>query len=105
MKQVFDVVYSAEAKQDLFAIYRYLVDVKLAPDTAKNLVRHIRGAIHSLQDMPERFVIVDWEPWQSLELHRMPVDNYVVFYLVDKKLKLVTVVRTFYGGRNISEIM
>lgn len=105
MKKSYRVVYSEEAKQDIFAIYRYLAHTKLAPETAKNLVQRIREEIHSLQDMPERFVVVDWEPWKSLELRRMPVDNYVVFYLVDKKLSIVTVVRIFYGGRNIEEIL
>lgn len=31
----------------------------------------------------------------------VPVDNYLVFYIVDGSLKVVTVIRVMYGGRNV----
>jgi len=48
---------------------------------------------------------VEWEPWQSMEMHRLPVDNFVVYYTVDDDTLIVTVIRIFYGGRDVEEII
>ena len=26
-----------------------------------------------------------WEPWHSMKMHQLPVDNFIVYYLVDDK--------------------
>ena len=46
---------------------------------------------------------VEWEPWASLGMRRVPTDNYVIYCLVDKERRTVTVVRVFCGGRNVEE--
>ena len=51
--------------------------------------------------MPARYALVEWEPWHSMKMHQLPVDNYIVYYLVDDKERAVTVARIFYGGRDI----
>lgn len=35
----------------------------------------------------------------------MPVDNFIVYYLVDYEKRIVTVVRIFYGGCDIESII
>ena len=55
--------------------------------------------------MPERYVAVDWEPWSSRGMRKLTVDNYVVYYLVEPTAQLVTVVRIFYGGRDVENII
>jgi plasmid stabilization system protein ParE len=55
--------------------------------------------------MPERYTPVDWEPWASMGMRRLPVDRYVVYYLVDQAAQLVSVVRIVYGGRDIEAIL
>ena len=55
--------------------------------------------------MPERYSLVDWEPWASMKMHKVPVGNYVIFYMVDDEQYVVTVTRIFYGGRNIEHII
>ena len=54
--------------------------------------------------MPDRHVRVNWEPWQSLEMRKMPVDHYLVFYRVEHTTKTVTIVRILYAGRDIPSI-
>lgn len=99
------VVYSPAAKDDLKDIYSYIAFELKVKQTAVNQVNRIRKAIRSLDTMPERYSIVDWEPWQSMKMRKVAVDNYVVFYLVNNEDKIVTVVRIFYGGRDIEEIV
>lgn len=38
-------------------------------------------------------------------MHQLPVDNFIVYYLVDDETGTVTVVRVFYGGRDIERII
>ena len=59
----------------------------------------------SLDFMPARYTLVEWEPWHSMKMHQLPVDNFIVYYLVDDKERTVTVVRIFYGGRDIEGII
>ena len=61
--------------------------------------------VHSLDFMPARYSLVEWEPWHSMKMHQLPVDNFIVYYLVDDKERTVTVVRIFYGGRDIEGII
>jgi len=86
-------------------VYSYIAVNLKAKTAAKNQVAHIRRAIHSLDFMPARYAVVDWEPWQSMQMHKLPVNNYVIFYTVDYDACIVTIVRIFYGGRNIDEIV
>lgn len=101
----YQVVYSPAAINDLKDIYSYIAFERKANRTAVNQVNRIRKEIRSLNTMPERYSIVDWEPWRSMKMHKAAVNNYVVFYLVNSEDKMVTVVRIFYGGRDIEEIV
>ena len=38
-------------------------------------------------------------------MHRVPVDNFVVYYAIDDKSRTVTVIRIFYGGRDAEGII
>lgn len=104
MSELYTVIYSPQALDDLKDIYSYIAFELLVPDTAKKQVDRIRAEIRSLDFMPTKFAIVDWEPWKSMKMHKFPVDNFVVFYLIDSDTLTVTIVRIFYGGRNIESI-
>ena len=38
-------------------------------------------------------------------MHRVPVDNFVVYYAVNDGSRTVTVIRIFYGGRDVENII
>lgn len=105
MSDAYSVIYSPEAKDDLREIYSYIAYDLQAPETAKGQVNRIRKEIRSLDFMPSRYAIVDWEPWKSMGMHRVPVDNFVVYYTVNDCSHTVTVIRIFYGGRDIEGIV
>lgn len=105
MNDSYSVVYSPKAKDDLKEIYSYIAFTLLVPDTAKGQVDRIRKTIRSLGFMPSRNPVVDWEPWKSMEMHKLPVDNFVIFYTVDKSTMIVTIIRIVYGGRDIAGLV
>ena len=83
MSEPYRIVYSPQALEDLKDIYAYISEELQVPDTARNQVNRIREKIRSLDFMPMRYAIVDWEPWKSMKMHKIPVDNFIVFYIVD----------------------
>lgn len=105
MSDAYRVVYSPEARDDLKEIYTYIAVELQAPETAEGQVNRIRKEIRSLDFMPSRYAIVDWEPWRSMGMHRVPVDNFVVYYAVNDGSRTVTVIRIFYGGRDVENII
>ena len=98
---IFDVSYSAEARQDLRDIYEYIAYELLVPETAARQVERIMKAARSLEQIPMRYRLYEREPWHSQGLRVLPVDNYLVFYLPDETNATVSIIRIMYGGRDI----
>lgn len=105
MSDTYSVSYSPEAMDDLREIYSYIAFTLLVPETAEKQVNRIRKEIRSLDFMPSRYSLVDWEPWKSMGMHKVPVDNFVVYYTVNDDSRTVTVIRIFYGGRDVANIV
>lgn len=62
----------------------------LAPENAMGQYNRIADEILTLNTFPERFRIMESEPEKSMELRRMLVDNYSVFYTVREDEVIVT---------------
>lgn len=105
MTKNYKVSYSADALDDLREIYAYIANELFAPETAAAQVGRIRKEIRSLDFLPARYALVEWEPWHSMKMHQLPVDNFIVYYLADDEEMAVTIVRVFYGGRDIEGII
>lgn len=105
MNETYSVIYSSKAKDDPIEIYSYIAFDLQVPDIAEGQVNRIRKTIRSLDFMPSRYITVEWEPWKSMRMHQVPVDNFVVYYVVNDDSRTVTVIRIFYGGRDIEDII
>lgn len=105
MMDNYKVNYSVDALGDLREIYSYIAKELLVPGNAAAQVGRIRKEVRSLGIMPARYALVEWEPWHSMKMHQLPVDNFIVYYLVDEEQMEVTVVRVFYGARDIKGII
>ena len=100
---IWDVSYTNTAEQDLQGIYDYIADVLLEPCTAEEQVNRIMDAADSLEHMPMRHRLCDYEPWRSRGLRVVPVDNFLIFYLPDESQYAVAIIRIMYNRRNIEE--
>ena len=105
MTDSYKVGYSADALDDLREIYAYIANELFVPGIAVAQLGRIRKEVRSLDFMPARYTLVEWEPWHSMKMHQLPVDNFIVYYLVDDEKRAVTVVRVFYGGRDVEGII
>ena len=84
MTDSYNVGYSVDALGDLREIYSYIANEPAAAQLGR-----IRKEVRSLDFMPARYTLVEWEPWHSMKMHQLPVDNFIVYYLVDDKERTV----------------
>ena len=98
-----EVGITRQARFDMKGIHEYIADTLMEPVLASAQYTRIETAVYSLNQMPERFRRYDKEPWRTRNLRVMPVDNYVVLYIVNNESRIVTVVRILYGRRNIEK--
>lgn len=101
----YQIRYSPEALEDLRKIFAYIKFDLLNPDAAQRQADAIRKKIYELELFPYKYAAVDWEPWKSAGMRKLPVDNYVVYYLINEKTFNVVIIRIFYCGRNVENII
>ena len=94
----YNIEYSKESKQDLIGIKQYIKYNLQEPEIAKKLISKIRKEIKSLKDNPEVCAIIDDDIIKKLEIRKLIVDNYIVFYRI--KDSNIQIVRVMYGRRN-----
>jgi len=89
MKQ-YKVEITREALQDMEDIYNYIAVDLLSPENAMEQYNRIADEILTLDSFPERYRIMESEPEKKMELRRMMVDNYSVFYTICEDKVIVT---------------
>lgn len=99
----YTIVLTEQAKSDLVEIYKYIAIELQSPKNAAGQLSRIEKAIASLDQMPERYCVHNPENWKNRNLRFMPIDNYLVFYLVSGADNTVSIVRIMYGGRAIDK--
>lgn len=105
MSSAYTVRYAPQALDDLRDLYSYVAFSLKEPATAQKLVNRIRKAARSLDALPGRHPVVDWEPWQSMGMRKVPIDHFVVYYTVEDTPPTVTVIRIVYGGRDRANLI
>jgi len=98
----YSVIYSLEAMDDIREIYSYIAFELQVPDTAEGQINRIRKEIRPLDFMPSRYSTVDWEPWESMKMHKVPVDNFVVYYAVNDENRMISISLPALNGIPVS---
>ena len=94
----YNIEYSKESKEDLIGIKQYIKYKLQEPETANKLISKIRKSIKTLKDNPEIYTIIDDDIIRKLEIRKLIIDNYIVFYKI--KNESIEIVRIMYGRRN-----
>lgn len=90
---------SDAAAEDIDRIADYIALSLQEPLMALKQIGRIKDAVASLCAMPERHGVVSDKYLASRGIRLLPVDNYLVFYTVNKAEELVTIARVLYGKR------
>ena len=96
----FEVELTERADRDLRNVFFYIAVDLSAPENAERQINCLWDAILSLDELPERYRRYEAEPWHSLGMRVLPIDNFFILYLKEKVVRIVTVM---YGERDISE--
>ena len=94
----YNIEYSKESKQELIGINQYIKYNLQESKIAQKLITKIRTQIDSLKYSPEIYAIIDDDIIKKLEIRKLIVDNYIVFFRI--KNDSIQIVRIMYGRRN-----
>ena len=89
------------ALSDMENIYNYIAEQLQAPDTAMEQYNTIADAVETLDMFPERIKLMDIRKEYALELRKMTVDNYSIFFHIKEDHVIVT--NILYSGSDISK--
>jgi toxin ParE1/3/4 len=101
----YQVLMTEPATGDLLAIAQYIAKELKEPAAAKKLVSKIRVAVMSLSEMPSRYTLVTDRRLAMLGIRKLPVENYIVFYVISEMNMVVTVVRILHGRRDWEQLL
>ena len=101
----YDVTIETMASQDILDIRRYISGALKEPVIAKRIFESIKKAVRSLEHNPKRHAVVSEEPYASIGIRPLLVENYIAFYVVNERAKQVSVIRVLYNRREWQTIM
>ncbi len=93
----YNVKITEYATEQLKSTVAYISKVLLEPDIAKAWVKKLKTEIGKLSELPNRFTLVDEEPWHSQGIHKMFVGNFIIYFWIDEGKKDVWVIAIIYG--------
>lgn len=89
--------YAIEQMQEAMT---YISKVLLEPGVARKWLAKLKQEISSLGSMPQRFPLVEEEPWRTNGIRKMLVGNFIVYYWPDDPNSTVWVTAVIYGRRD-----
>ena len=92
----FQVLFLEDAEQDINDIEEYLSQFYCS--TVRNFILKLENSVFALSDMPYLYPEYDEDPY----FRRMVVNDYLLFYSVDEKRRLVVIHRIIHSKRDIS---
>ena len=91
---------SEVAESDLRDIVRYIASQLSTPITALQMMELLEEAMTDLADLPERCPLVADERLSQMRYRKLMIKNYIGFFSIDVKNKVVDIERILYGRRD-----
>jgi len=96
----YSVDLTQNAASDIREIYAYISLQLLDPETAAQQRDRIKKAVMSLDSFPKRYALIPDGQLREQGVRFCPVDNYLVFYVINDLEYKVTVLRVLYSRRD-----
>jgi len=93
------------AENDLYDIVRYISAQLSAQTTALKMMENIETAIAGLAKLPQRCPPITDDRLSSVGYRKLIVKNYVVFFSINEREKVVDVERILYARRDWKSIL
>ncbi len=96
----YKVELSIQAKNDYKSIIHYIKYELLEPTIAEKYANLIRNELTSLEYQPSKFSIIDHNAIKKYQFRKLVMKNYIAFYRINDKDKIVNVERILYNASN-----
>ena len=93
------------AERDIMKAVDYIEFTLKNPEAADHLLDVTEEKINDLSSLPEKFQLVEDPVLASWGIRFIIVENYLAFYTIDQKSKVVIIVRFLYQKSNWSTIL
>ena len=87
-----------QAKNDYKEIINYIKYELLEPAIAEKYANLIKNELTSLEYQPNKFPIINYEVIKMYQFRKVVIKNYIAFYRINDKDKVVNVERILYGA-------
>lgn len=78
----------------------YISKVLQASTVAKHWAARVKKELASLSTMPARYPLTEEEPWHTEGVHKMSVENFLVYYWIEEAKKIVWITAIVYARRD-----
>lgn len=96
----FSLLISDTAAKDLSQIISYLKNELSYPNSAELLLKKIRKETSKLKKKPFLFPLLQDEILAARRIRKLSIDNILIFYIINKSDKTVTVIRILHAKRD-----
>ncbi len=101
----YHVTMTSKAAEQVLQIADHIANTLMEKDAADRWYEQLCEKIDSLTSFPNRFQLVNEEPWRGFGLRKMVVHNYHVLYWIDEDTKTVIITAVFYYRFNQIPLM
>lgn len=98
MSEKYKIELSIKAKEDIKSIVLYIKNNLNEPSIASKYAITIKEEIKTLEYSPKKFAITDEDSIKDLNIRKLNIKNYIAFYRVNEKEKVVNIERILYGA-------
>lgn len=95
----YKVEVSSQAEVDLRGIYEQIVFALPKSEDTKNRLRLLETEIMRL-GTATGYWKEEKEPWKSRGLRKFPIGHFLLYYIVNEEMGIVTVIRVVCGGQS-----
>lgn len=96
----YEIKFSKDARGDYLNIIRYIKYNLVEPSIANRYAGLIKEEINKLEYAPQKFAIIPSDIINHDNVRKLIIKNYIVFYRVNEKEKIVNIERILYGASN-----
>lgn len=105
MESKFNFQLSQKAENDLNDIIRYLAVDLANPKAASTFLEKFQSAVDEVRLFPQSGSPVPNDFLNGINIRKVLIGNFIMYYLPDDTEQTIFVVRIVYGRRNLEEIL
>ena len=105
MKYKYSYKFTDISENDLDEIISYYIDELKSKQVASDFLSKLSKVIEDIRLFPNSGELVNNDLIMEKGIRKKYVDNYTLFYLPDKKEKMIYILRIVYSRRNLDYIL